>query len=473
MSKGGGSSKPTQQNVVQTNVPEYLRPYVERNVGMAEALINDALNNGYQVYDAPRIAEFSPLQQQAYQSASAMTPAWQTDLASLGTAGLSSAMAGLGYTPSSFTYQPITAGEMGYSSVSAPTMAGGSMQAATSNYDPWKDLEQFQMDGVGDVATNFWNDQYAEEYMSPYIQEVIDVQKREADRDAQIAAQQRAANLIGAGAYGGSRQAIMDAEAGRNLAILQGDIQKTGLQSAYEAAMSQFNQDMGRDLSAKQGNQQAALTVGTNNLQSLLQTQGLGAAGAMQIALANLNNQQQANVQNLAAKLQAQGVNAENAMRAAIANQQASITAGQANLQAQMEAAKANQLADMQAQQWAEASRQFGAGFGLDALSGAMAGLGQLGQLGSDAFAQNVDLTTLQNQLGVQQQAREQAMLDIAYQDFLNQQKYPYEQVAYMSDLLRGTPLASSYSTLTPAPNPYSQLGGTGLGAAALAQALE
>jgi hypothetical protein len=61
------------------------------------------------------------------------------------------------------------------------------------------------------------------------MQNVVDVQQREAQRQADIAGTQRNAQAVQAGAFGGSRQAIMDAEAARNLSLQKGDIQATGL----------------------------------------------------------------------------------------------------------------------------------------------------------------------------------------------------------------------------------------------------
>jgi hypothetical protein len=73
-------------------------------------------------------------------------------------------------------------------------------------------------------------------YMSPYIQNVMDVNKQEALRDAQM-------KLVGSnlassrqGTYGGARNALMQSEADRNLQTQMGKIQATGMQSAFEDA---------------------------------------------------------------------------------------------------------------------------------------------------------------------------------------------------------------------------------------------
>ena len=73
-------------------------------------------------------------------------------------------------------------------------------------------------------------------FMSPYVQNVVDVNKAEAMRDAQK--QLVGANLASArqGSYGGARNALMQSEADRNLQTKLGSIQATGMQNAYDAA---------------------------------------------------------------------------------------------------------------------------------------------------------------------------------------------------------------------------------------------
>ena len=77
--------------------------------------------------------------------------------------------------------------------------------------------------------------------------------------------------------------------------------------------------------------------------------------------------------------------------------------------------------------------------------------------------------------LGAQQQAQRQKDLDVGYQEFLNEQNYPYKQLSYMSDLIRGTPLGmqSSNQVYQAPPSTLSQLSGLGLTAAAGASMLK
>ncbi len=78
--------------------------------------------------------------------------------------------------------------------------------------------------------------------------------------------------------------------------------------------------------------------------------------------------------------------------------------------------------------------------------------------------------------LGGQQQQLEQSRLSQQYQDFLNQQRYPYQQLEFMSNILRGTPMGSVQSLYNPTPSFGSQLIGAGtaaLGASRLLGAKE
>jgi len=167
-------------------------------------------------------------------------------------------------------------------------------------------------------------------YMSPYMQNVVDIEKREAGRQSGIAGTQQQAQATQAGAFGGGRDAIMRAERERNLATQMGDIQAKGSQAAFEQGANQFRQGV--------------------------QQQG--------------------------------------------------------------------------------------------AISQLQAGFGQ------------------------QQQAQAQRPMDVAYQDFINQQNYPYKQLGYMSDMIRGLPLGqkSTAQTYEAPGSALGQLAGLGVGAGAMAK---
>jgi hypothetical protein len=326
MGGGGGGGQPA--NTTQTTeLPEWARPYAKNILAKGEAL-TDINQNPYQKYNQPRVASNDPLQDKAYNDAAGMTPAWQSGLGSQ-------------YAAQAGQYQP---GQFGVNNVST----GSFVQPGT-----------------------------AQSYMSPYMQNVVDTQQREAIRQSDIQQGRNNAQAVGAGAFGGSRQALVEAERQRNLGTQLGNIQATGSQAAYEQAQNQFNQEQ----------------------------------------------------------------------------------------QKQLQAALANQSTGMQAQQLGEQSRQFGNSAALQAAS-------TLGNLGGQQFQQGMDINKLQNAYGAQRQARNQQGLDIAYQDFMNQQNYPYRQLGFMSDLLRGTPTGSSSVTNMYAAQPSAMqaMSGLGLGAYGLSK---
>lgn len=367
---------PTQITEYQTGFAPVIAPYAERLLGRAEAMFEDP----YMQYQGERFAQFTPLQQQAFTGAQAMEAAPQLRDASAlaGTAGLQ-ALAYNQYQPGQFQ----------------------NFYRAPGAYQP----TSFRAANVG--TQSFVRPGAAESFMSPYMQNVVDIQQREAQRQADIAATTRGQRYARAGAFGGARQAIENAEAARNLAMQKGDIQATGLQQAYQQAAQQFNAEQAARLQAQQANQQAQMQA----QQQAEQSRQFGYGNLMQQA----------------------GLGAQYGQSAA---------------------------------QLGEQSRQYGAGLGLQGLQAAMSAAGQLGQLGQNQFGQNLAINQLQAQYGGQQQQQMQNILGAQYQDFLNYQNYPYKQLGFMSDILRGAPLSQTgASVYQQAPSPVSQLAGLGTAA--------
>ena len=111
--------------------------------------------------------------------------------------------------------------------------------------------------------------------------------------------------------------------------------------------------------------------------------------------------------------------------------------------------------------------QQFGAGLGLQGLQTAMSGAKSLADIGQTQYGQNLGLLDVQNRFGTQQQGQIQNQLNTEYQDFLNAQNYPYKQLGFMSDMLRGLPLTQQSSAMYgQAPSAVSQIAGLGLAGA-------
>jgi hypothetical protein len=379
-------------------------------------------------------------------------------------------------------------------------------------------VQQFQMSPAERVAAertrvDAFGQPQAQQYMSPYMDAVVEAQKRDATRQAATQKAGRSAAAVRAGAFGGSRQAIQEGMAEEALQRQIGDIEAVGRQKAFEGAQTQFERDRAASLASQQANvqsalqaalanQQAGVTTGRENLGALLATQQLGTQTGLQAALANQQAQQQAGLtqygttadilkgqsaqnlqaalanqqagltagrENLAARLGTQQLAAQQALQAQLANQQAGLTAEQGNVQsalatqqlatqAGLEAAKASQSGDLatwqmqldaikQASGEQEAARQRGFQNRLAAMQQAQAGAAGLAGLGGTmmgipGMAQQLELQRLaaMQQAGGAVDARTQQALDLAYQDFINQQNFPYQQMNFLQGILGGVP---------------------------------
>ena len=200
----------------------------------------------YQQYQGERVAQFSPLQRQSFEGAQNMQPAYQLQGAS-GLAGLAGQQAlNTQYNPLNFQSQSNTGGGnigVGY--------GGG-------------------MDYVGEAVER---NNPLQQYMSPYMQNVVQRQQQDASRQAAIAGQAQQAQAARSGAFGGSGDYLMRAQAAGNLARQKGDIQATGLQNAYSQALQQFNtEQQARQQAAQLGEQsrQYGAGLGLQGLQTAM-----------------------------------------------------------------------------------------------------------------------------------------------------------------------------------------------------------
>lgn len=311
MDSGGGGSAPASQTTV-SDLPDWAKPYAKETLGKAQAL-TDINVNPYQTYGGEKVAGFSPMQQQSFQGAAGMQPS-----------------------------------QLG---AQAGQMAGAAtMGALGTTYDPYR---------MGEFTAG-----RAAQYMNPFVEMAMEPQLREAQRTSEIQRAADQAQATRAGAFGGGRQAIIEAERQRNLGTQLGDIRARGLMSAFDQAQQQFARE----------------------------------------------------------------------------------------------------------QQLREQSRQYGANLGLQGLQTALQGAGQMGALGGQQFQQGMDINKLQNLYGTQQQQLEQQRLSQRYQDFMNQQRYPYQQLEFMSNILRGTPMGTIQTLYGGQPSLGQQVGALGLGAYGLSK---
>lgn len=292
MSSGGSQKAPSSSTVTQTNIPAELMPYATKVLGKAEALTSAP----YLEYGGQRVAGYTPLQQQGYQGIQQMTPADQLSQAT-GFAGLGALRAAQG--PQDFT--------------------GENVQS----------------------------------YMSPYMRNVVEQQQLGAIRNYQRELPGLASVATKVGGLGGTRQALLQSEAQRNLQDRLAGIEASGTQAAYENAQQQFN---------------AQQAMGLNYLQ-----QQLGAAGI-------------------------------------------------------------------------------------------------LSDIGQRQYGQEMGINEALLRAGQEQRGIEQQYLDSMREAYAERQNYPYKNLAFMSDLVRGTPLTEASRSFYQAPGSLAgQVAGTALGLGALA----
>ena len=113
--------------------------------------------------------------------------------------------------------------------------------------------------------------------------------------------------------------------------------------------------------------------------------------------------------------------------------------------------------------------QQFGAGLGLQGMQTALSGSKALADIGQTQYGQNLGLLDVQNKFGGQQQQQMQNVLNTEYQDFLNYQNYPYKQMGFMSDMIRGLPMSQLSTTMyQQPPSVVQQAAGLGITGKAL-----
>jgi hypothetical protein len=201
-----------QTKSTEVNLPSYIAPYAERMLNRFEGLSQEE----YTPYSGPRVADFNQDQQAAFERYRQMNP----------------------NTPQ----QTQGAGIVG--------------QAA-----------QQMLDSSGQR----FDQSQADFYMSPYMQSVVEMQKREAMRDYDKQLPGMAASAVKAGAFGGDRQAILQAEAQRNMNHAQG----------------QFNADQNRQGTMLTG------AAGAGNTLAGIGQQGFQNQLAVNQGIMGIGNQQQ------------------------------------------------------------------------------------------------------------------------------------------------------------------------------------
>jgi hypothetical protein len=142
--------------------------------------------------------------------------------------------------------------DMPYQAYTGPLTAGPSalQQQAFTGIGALQAPTQQQM---AFTPGTFTNTGIAQQYMNPYLQTALEPQFAQARRQAEIQRMQNAGRLAQAGAFGGSRQAVMEAEGDRALLDRIADITGQGYMTAFSEGRNQFNTEQDRQrMAAKQ-----------------------------------------------------------------------------------------------------------------------------------------------------------------------------------------------------------------------------
>lgn len=260
---GGGGTTSTNYT---SSLPEYAEPYFINMMDRAE----NASLQPYSAYQGDRVADTTGAQQSAYDQIGGLTQPDQINQAT----GLTQAATG------------------------ASLMGTGTFQ--NNNVDSTYDPHAF---GAADAA----------QYMSPYAQNVTDSAINKANLAYQTERNGRDANAAKLGAFGGSRQGLVENAAESNLNTTIGDLQYKGMQDAYTNAQSQF----GADRSAQKDAAGMQLTADTSNQNAAAQAAQIRQSGYSS-ALSGANQ-----LGNLGATEQELALNRANALNTVGQQQQA------------------------------------------------------------------------------------------------------------------------------------------------------
>ena len=424
--KGGGGGPAPQ------DVPKTLRPYVTEVLDRASDVY--APYKQYQQYQGERILGFSDQEQAAQQGIEGMVGRGIS-----ATPGLTDASTY--YAPALGLLGASTAQQMGASGLLgsiSPTLGVSGAQLAQAGQTlggVTQDIGRFRA-GIGSAQQQALQAAEASRagagradigeldigrYIDPYQQQVIDIEKRQAKQDALQAAQAIGAKSAGMGSFGGSRQAILEAQQASDLGTRLADIQTRGSQAAYQQALQ----------TAKE---QQQLQYGED-------VAGLQRQSALGQALSGLAGQQ-----------------------------------GQFASQYGQVGSQLGQLSGQQAgigQAFGDLAGQYGAGAG--ALGQQAAGLGSLSQafgaLGQQALGQGYREQGYLAGVGEQERGLGQQRADLAYSTFREQEQYPEQQLQRYSSLINAFPYQIQQGT--PGPSGLQQGIGTAVAIGGLGRGLD
>jgi len=210
-------SRPVQTTSVQTKeIPEELKPYVKEVLSEAQDIYKTRKGEGYVPFTGQEIAGFTPEQERAFD---------------------------------------LTSDVVGQTQAFATPAA--------------------QFAGLAGLGTT---DADISRFMNPYASQVIDIAERERRRAADQEKQELDAQSVAAGAFGGSRQGILEAERRRNLEQGIADIRTAGLGQAFKQAVEQAQAQQDSRLGAARSLTELAQVAPRGTADELARLEAVGAA---------------------------------------------------------------------------------------------------------------------------------------------------------------------------------------------------
>lgn len=292
-SSGGSSQQGSMTQTTTPNVPAYVTAFQQNLFNRAQEAAYGKPGffgfGGTPGLQARQFADFSPLQNQGFSALSGVNQ-------NAGMMGAQDALAGLQ--------------GMGFGAdlINPMMVSGTGYNATLANAGTLGDAERVQ-------AMNFLQGNIGA-YQNPYTEQVINTSLADLDRARMMQQQGVNAQALSRGAFGGSRQAISEAENNRNFLDQQARTSAGLRQQGFDTAAGLMQQDMARALQAGLSNQQAA----------------------NQFALSRYGQEADTSRFNAANQTAASQFGADAAMRAALANQAAGLTAGTQNANNQLQA---------------------------------------------------------------------------------------------------------------------------------------
>ena len=466
----GDPQKATSYTTSSSETPKWMQDAIYNQIQVAQNIANTP----FQAYDMPRVAELSPLQQQAYRQVQANQGFYQGDLdkaqsgmydfSSKGTADQ------LGQQQAPYLRQDLVgsnldagqqlfgrAGQMDIVGAAQPLLNRAASMDIVGAAQPLLNRAASQdivgaaqpyMQQAGQTtaqslaeraltAANPYLQASAQsaaskvgEYMSPYQQGVLDVIARQGARNLQENILPGVSDaFIKAGQFGSSRMGEFGSRAVRDTQKAILDAQAQAAQQGYGQALQASQADLARQaqlagtVGSISGADLSRILQGGSQYGNLAQTAGQLTGQQAQV-LANLGQttgqltgqqmQQLANLGQTAGQLTSQQ------MQNLASLGQAQTQAGQAQQQFGLQAAQAEQQARA-----ADYQRQ-------------MSALSQFAAMQQQEQAMRAaDVAALET-AGQSQQAQQQRQLDAAYQQFQEQQLYPKQQMDWLSTQIRG-----------------------------------